>query len=1332
MSWTLGSSLGSKSISVTYRDGDGNTSSYSTGVTVKDTRAPVGSISASPSEVSPTSPNVTLAMSASDAGGSLLNDMSVSDSDGHASGWIPYATSKSWTVGTTPGTKTISVDFRDGAGNVGSASTTVNVKDTVPPVPGISAPAQAAGGTAFLVSWSADDGTGSGVAAYEVTLSVNGGAAATWKSGSGASGESSYTGVGGSTYTFAVRAKDVAGNWSGWTSTTVTVSRRLMSIALSPSASTLNIGQTVTFSALGTYDNGATGDATGEVQFSSSSGAVSMSGSTATANSAGSATVTGTHTATGLTATATVAVVADTTAPVIAFYAPVPGSVVTGAVGVVVKALDNVGVANVELAVDGRNPVTLSPDSGVGPEGERTYRYTWDTAGMSGGQHTLRATAWDAAGNTQSVSITVTVGNGDNWEPNESRSAAAQFPLNGTILGLTIHTASDVDYFYITSPDAGRVRVEMQPPYDKHYRLTIEDGLGNFQQYGVAPTNSVVKADFDMAAGARYYLRIESADGSFDPGHVYDIRTTFLAAPTISMSQQVITPLDPTEITVGISHSYRPSLTYSYRWHSVDRPWESRDISVTPSVVGDTSMAFSYDGKYVCTDSVCAGERIPLMKGHWRLEVTASDGIGLSATGVSSELEVKPFRPPVVYLAGFTGSRLYELKPDGSVGDRKWLPEGTWDLEDLEMDANGITKNNLQVMSTGPVLDIGLLAGWSFMDKLGRNLIDRLESPSERWIQGQTLTLWGYDWRQDVRSNAVLLAPVVQRAKLRGGDNVNILAHSMGGLVSKYFMVELGGWQYVNSFVSIGTPYLGAPKTFKVLVAGDDLMRQTSEHVLDSFPGMMQLLPSAAYVNGDGGGYVDVYDYSQGLNLSTDRPIRKQTYAESKALLDRFPYDNDTGTYRNWGYVAKYLEPLHNALDGVAIPGNVKHHAVIGTNLATIVGISERQSFVNAGLPAWGIRYGDGDATVPTKSAKHPSDTTAAANLVYVNNIAHGSLPGSTPVIEYIMGVLHNDGAQPDPAPGGVKYGEPFATLSAETYDVFCPVDVHIYDEAGRHTGPLPDGSIEQGIPGIAYDIIGDSKHWALPVDGDYRIEFAGTGVGTMDLHISHVEGNDVTEKHVFNKVPVDPQMRATMKVPKGKRDHVLSIGQQGRPEVKPLRPHASTLGKENLVRGPAPVAKATVTGKSGRQDWYTSDVRIAFAAADRGKGVLGVYYKREGDATYQPYESALTFDQDGTFTVLAGATDRLGEDQPVATKVIVRIDQTAPTVTAAASGLTLRLTAADATSGVGSVQYSIDGGKTWQNYTAELRFDKPVTVSYRALDVAGNTSAIQTVQVGN
>ncbi|MGH8840928.1 MAG: esterase/lipase family protein [Jiangellaceae bacterium] len=68
-----------------------------------------------------------------------------------------------------------------------------------------------------------------------------------------------------------------------------------------------------------------------------------------------------------------------------------------------------------------------------------------------------------------------------------------------------------------------------------------------------------------------------------------------------------------------------------------------------------------------------------------------------------------------------------------------------------------------------------------------------------------------YGWlATDVRSLAAGLAAQVERVcDLTGYDRVHIVAHSMGGLVARYYVQRLGGDEPVHTLVTLGTPHAG-------------------------------------------------------------------------------------------------------------------------------------------------------------------------------------------------------------------------------------------------------------------------------------------------------------------------------------------------------------------------------------------------------------------------------------------------------------------------------------------------------------------------------------------
>ncbi|MFC6018176.1 OmpL47-type beta-barrel domain-containing protein [Plantactinospora solaniradicis] len=174
------------------------------------------------------------------------------------------------------------------------------------------------------------------------------------------------------------------------------------------------------------------------------------------------------------------------------------------------------------------------------------------------------------------------------------------------------------------------------------------------------------------------------------------------------------------------------------------------------------------------------------------------------------------------------------------------------------------------------------------------------------------------------------------------------------------------------------------------------------------------------------------------------------------------------------------------------------------------------------------------------------------------------------------------------------------------------------------------------------------------------------------------------------------------------------------------------------------PTVTAAVTGERNEDGAYVGAATVTLSATDGGSGVGRVEYSLDGGA-YGTYSAPVTVSAPGQHTVTYRATDVAGNTSPVQSAAFQVVppadpDTTAPTVTAAVTGeqndddayvgtATVTLTATDTESGVERIEYSLDGG-SYATYTAPVIVHQPGrhTVSYRATDKAGNTSAPQSV----
>lgn len=115
---------------------------------------------------------------------------------------------------------------------------------------------------------------------------------------------------------------------------------------------------------------------------------------------------------------------------------------------------------------------------------------------------------------------------------------------------------------------------------------------------------------------------------------------------------------------------------------------------------------------------------------------------------------------------------------------------------------------------------------------------------------------FAYDWRLSVAYNAGRLADLAQaqlarwRAHPQGSRDARLVlvAHSMGGLIARYFTGVLGDGGAVRATVTLGTPFYGSVKVAHILSTGRGaplpLPRRRLRALALTLPGLYDLLPA--------------------------------------------------------------------------------------------------------------------------------------------------------------------------------------------------------------------------------------------------------------------------------------------------------------------------------------------------------------------------------------------------------------------------------------------------------------------------------------------------------
>jgi pSer/pThr/pTyr-binding forkhead associated (FHA) protein len=210
----------------------------------------------------------------------------------------------------------------------------------------------------------------------------------------------------------------------------------------------------------------------------------------------------------------------------------------------------------------------------------------------------------------------------------------------------------------------------------------------------------------------------------------------------------------------------------------------------------------------------------------------------LTFVGLPQE-EIIQERNPVVIVPGLMGSELWRGN------ERMWpnvralfsRPE-IFRLPEFEpMDARGLV---------GEVVIVPNLIKQEQYNRLGDYLVEGLG-----YERGKDVFEFPYDWRQDVRDSSQKLGEAIENWRI--DPPITIIAHSLGCLVTRYYVERLGGKDKVGRLVMIGGPHSGVPNAVSFLHSGPDilpfgLLGDRLRDILITFPSIYQILPTYSCV----------------------------------------------------------------------------------------------------------------------------------------------------------------------------------------------------------------------------------------------------------------------------------------------------------------------------------------------------------------------------------------------------------------------------------------------------------------------------------------------------
>jgi pimeloyl-ACP methyl ester carboxylesterase len=552
---------------------------------------------------------------------------------------------------------------------------------------------------------------------------------------------------------------------------------------------------------------------------------------------------------------------------------------------------------------------------------------------------------------------------------------------------------------------------------------------------------------------------------------------------------------------------------------------------------------------------------------HWRARLENTLTGATSAWQVGGDFAVV-LREPIVIVPGIAGTILQ--KSDGTeawpnINEMLVSPSDNY-LDALALNAagdapaigagGGVGSGSAQstiraaAILKAATLTIGGIT--LFSDDFYGNLIKVFTS--EGYVEGRDLFTAPYDWRMDINSSvSVLAAAIAQARAVSPTGKINIIAHSMGGLLVKKYLAGLASASFLDKVVLAGVPELGAPYALKMLNYGDDLgipiaNQDEMKKIAQNMPAIYELLPSEKYTSVVGS-YVQ--DFRNGGNTLLDFAATAQLMTTNSS--------NPTDV-RNPALVT-LADTFHRSIDAapVAAP-NV--YTILGCGKPTITGYDLYDNGVVD------LERGSGDGTVPEVSAMNMANMSHDYFVMSgATGIDHTGLTSDARPVALIAGIVagtiggagvsgsgaangNNTVALPqgissslaDCATQIVSQGAAFTQSSAsqgtassasETTIEFSAhgtvtstIDLGVYDASGNYTGVTASDTVATGIPGSEYEKLGNNIFILVAAGKNYKVinqiaDHQAAVSGIFEMKVKGYRAGAVDREATYLSVPL-------------------------------------------------------------------------------------------------------------------------------------------------------------------------------------------------------------------
>ncbi len=356
--------------------------------------------------------------------------------------------------------------------------------------------------------------------------------------------------------------------------------------------------------------------------------------------------------------------------------------------------------------------------------------------------------------------------------------------------------------------------------------------------------------------------------------------------------------------------------------------------------------------------------------------------------------------------------------------------------------------------------------------------------------EGENFFRFPYDWRRDNRVAARKLARLTHgwlknwRAK-SGNDDAKLIliGHSMGDLVSRYFLECLGGWKDTKGLITFGTPFRGSLNALDGLANGYKKGPLDFSDVARQLTALYQLLPIYEVYDAGDGQLARVGEITGVPNV--DAGMAAAALAFHREIEAAATENRKSPQWESSGYWM---------------------HPVVGVAQETCLSARRVGQSIEM-LRTYKGEWFDGDGTVPHVSAIPLELSHSPTSAMYAAT-QHGSLQNADAVLEHICGLLSD--LQIDLG----AFKKPKSVVALEVADVYFANEAIVVRARPSHDGAVLSAALSRsgnsGLP-VVQPLQKQSDDWLEArfepqIAGAYRVNVAGADVEPAEDSFAVIE----------------------------------------------------------------------------------------------------------------------------------------------------------------------------------------------------------------------------------